>query len=384
MKKLMLVGGGLLLLPALVLLTGRFQPAAAQEGEPPTAPAPGLVEEGLLTNQACLACHSTQGMTTTFPNGDELYLTINPEAYAESVHGIQGLACVQCHTDITAFPHPPMAAASRREYALERYRASCVECHPNMYDETLDSVHQKALAAGNNKAAVCTDCHGSHYVQSPHQPISRSSQMCEHCHSEIYDLYHASVHGAALIDEGNPDVPSCVDCHGVHHLEGPSRYATFHLHSPELCADCHNDPALMAKYGLSADVYDTYLSDFHGTTVTLFQQITPDQPTDKAVCVDCHGVHSMRSVDDPESQVMQANILATCQRCHPDATANFPASWLGHYRPDPTHAPIVYFVDLFYKILIPTVLGAMVLFNLTDLGRKVADHVRRPKEQGHE
>jgi hypothetical protein len=252
-----------------------------------------------------------------------------------------------------------------------------------MYEQTLDSVHQQALAAGNTEAAICTDCHGSHYVQPPDEPLSRSSQMCEQCHSEIYDLYHSSVHGSALIDEGNPDVPSCIDCHGVHNLEGPSRYATFHLESPEICADCHNDPALMEKYGLNADVYETYLSDFHGTTVSLFQRTTPDQPVDTAVCVDCHGVHDMQSVDNPESRVIQQNVLETCQRCHPDATTDFPASWLGHYQPDPDNAPIVFFVDLFYKILIPAVLGAMVVFNLTDLGRTLVGRIRGGKEQSH-
>jgi hypothetical protein len=354
------------------------EPVDEPAAEP--TPAPGPQEAGIVNNETCLACHATQGMTTELPNGDVLYLTIDAEGYAESVHGVQGYACVQCHTDITGFPHPAVQAESRREFALERYRESCVQCHPDMYEQTLDSVHQKALAAGNDEAAICTDCHGSHYVQSPHEPLSASSQMCDKCHSEIYDLYHASVHGSALIDEGNPDVPSCIDCHGVHSLEGPSRYATFHLRSPEICADCHNDPTLMAKYGLNADVYETYLSDFHGATVVLFQETTPDQPTDKAVCVDCHGVHDIQSVDDPESRVIKANVLETCQRCHPDATANFPASWLGHYQPDPEKAPIVYFVNLFYKILIPAVLGGMVVFNLTDLGRSVVARIRGRKE----
>jgi hypothetical protein len=100
--------------------------------------------------------------------------------------------------------------------------------------------------------------------------------------------------------------------------------------------------------------------------------------------VDCHGVHDIESVDDPESRVIKANVLETCQRCHPDATTNFPASWLGHYRPDPEKAPIVYFVNLFYKILIPAVLGGMVLFNLTDLGRSVVGRIRGRNEQDHD
>jgi hypothetical protein len=79
----------------------------------------------------------------------------------------------------------------------------------------------------------------------------------------------------------------------------------------------------------------------------------------------------MRSVDDPESSVIKQNLLRTCQRCHPDATDNFPDSWLSHYPPSRDHSPLVYLVDLFYKILIPAVIGAMVVFNLTDISKHI-------------
>ncbi len=102
--------------------------------------------------------------------------------------------------------------------------------------------------------------------------------------------------------------------------KGRRTAATFHLFSPEICAKCHADKELMGRYGLSADVFDTYVSDFHGTTVELFQKTAPDQQTNKPVCIDCHGVHDMKSVDDPESTVIKANLLKTCQKCHPDAT----------------------------------------------------------------
>ena len=45
---------------------------------------------------------------------------------------------------------------------------------------------------------------------------------------------------------------------------------------------------------------------------------------------------------------------------------------------------MVYFVDLFYKILIPGVLGFMVLFNITDIGRSIVDRLKRRGEQDHD
>jgi hypothetical protein len=87
------------------------------------------------------------------------------------------------------------------------------------------------------------------------------------------------------------------------------------------------------------------------------------------VCIDCHGVHAIRAADDSESSVFRANILATCQRCHPDAEENFPTAWLSHYIPEPGAATLVFAVTLFYRILIPVVIGAMLLYVLFNFGR---------------
>jgi hypothetical protein len=137
----------------------------------------------------------------------------------------------------------------------------------------------------------------------------------------------------------------------------------------------------MAEYDISTNVFDTYISDFHGTTVLLFEEVAPDQETNKPVCIDCHGVHDMRMVDDPESRVMKENLLATCQRCHPDASANFPSSWLSHYEPNAETTPAVFFVNLFYRILIPGTIGGMVVFVASDAYRRIAS---RRKERSDE
>lgn len=337
-------------------------------------------------NAACLACHGQPGMQTTLPSGETLYLTVDPEVYNNSVHGARGQACIDCHPDVEVANHPKGEAAweelgvsTRRDLSLKLYRVACIHCHPDPYDLSLDGVHQKALAAGDVNAAICTDCHGTHNIGVPDQPRSRTSRMCERCHSEIFELYKASVHGEALIGEGNPEVPSCTDCHHVHCMESPATCA-FRLFSPQICAECHADQELMAKYGISTEVFETYVADFHGTTVVLFEKLAPDQETNKPVCIDCHGVHDMRHVNDPESTVIKENLLTTCRKCHPDATANFPTSWIGHYPPSPEVSPLVYFVRLFYTIFIPAVLAVMVVFVATGAVRRI---VNLRKEHHH-
>ncbi len=330
-----------------------------------------------IDTDTCLACHDTPGFQTELESGEPLYLTVDSVIYAASTHGRLGYACVQCHTNISGFPHDPITVDTRRDFSLELY-TSCAKCHEDKYDATLDSVHAKALAAGNKEAAICTDCHGMHNVGPPDIPRSNIPHICERCHSEIYNAYQESIHGSALIGEGNPDVPTCIDCHGVHNIKGPSN-SEFHLFSPLICADCHANDELMERYGISTDVFETYISDFHGTTVTLFEATAPDQETNKPVCIDCHGVHDMKKVDDPESRVMKENLLATCQKCHPDATADFPDSWLGHYLPSAQNNPLVYFVEIFYKIFIPVVLIPMTFFVIIDFRRRIINHRRKEK-----
>jgi len=67
---------------------------------------------------------------------------------------------------------------------------------------------------------------------------------------------------------------------------------------------------------------------------------------------------------------VKANLLATCQKCHPAATENFPDSWLSHYIPARDRAPVVYWARLAYNILIPGVVGGMALFVGTDFVRR--------------
>jgi predicted CXXCH cytochrome family protein len=234
------------------------------------------------------------------------------------------------------------------------------------------------LAAGNENAPTCMDCHNPH-TQPPIEEVSKVNfaQVCAQCHNGIYEEYTTSVHGAALL-EGNQDVPGCVDCHGVHSIADPTT-AEFRNSSIYMCANCHTDESIMGKYDLSTAVLDTYVADFHGTTVTIFEETEPGQLTNKAVCYDCHGIHNILSVTDPNKGIaVKENMLLACQKCHPDATTNFPDSWLSHYRPDREKFPIVYYVDLFYKIFIPVVLGGMAIFVLSDIYFRIRSRFQKP------
>ena len=68
------------------------------------------------------------------------------------------------------------------------------------------------------------------------------------------------------------------------------------------------------------------------------------------------------ATNDPQKGLqIKENLLDRCQVCHPDASENFPTAWLSHYIPSPQNYPIVYWVNIFYSIFIPTVLGGMAI-----------------------
>ncbi len=363
-------------LAALVTVaTVRVSPVdAASALQPVTEPA----SQSKPTNDYCLSCHSQPGLTKSLPSGETLSLYIDPNLFVHAVHNEENMVCVDCHANISTFPHPDFKANTLRDVTLQLY-VSCQKCHADQYNKTLDSVHEKALAGGNTNAAVCTDCHNPHQQTRLIDPqtgqLSQDArlqipQTCARCHSTIYNAYKDSVHGAALTQYGNLDVPTCIDCHGVHNIQSPTS-AEFRNNTPQLCAKCHTDPQIMNKYGISTQVLNTYVADFHGTTVTLFEQVSPDTPTNKPVCTDCHGVHDISNVNDPTTGIaIKKNLLLKCQQCHPNATANFPDAWMSHYVASPQKYALVYYVNLFYKIFIPTVIGGMLIFVVTDFIRR--------------
>lgn len=361
-------------LATVLAATGDPDPAVAQSDQPEEQ----ATEQALdprWDNDYCFGCHDAPGFQTELPSGEVFPLDVPREVFDDSVHGELGLSCVLCHSDITPYPHAPLEIESTREFTVGTF-ALCTTCHDEQYSATHDNVHAAALADGNIEAPVCADCHGAHDIQRHSSRATAIQETCRNCHFDIYNLYAESVHGAALFEEDNTDVPTCTDCHGVHDVSGPAQ-SGFHLFSPEICAGCHEDQELMGRYDISTDVFDTYVADFHGSTVLIFEELFPDQETNKPVCIDCHGVHNIASADNPESQTFRANLLATCQRCHPDATENFPTAWLSHYRPSVASAPLVFLVDLFYEIVIPLAIGLAIVWVILDFFRMRADRRRR-------
>jgi hypothetical protein len=344
----------------------------------------------------CLGCHSNPDMLGRFADGKTMSLYYDPQEHEGSDH-IDG--CRSCHDAQHDYPHKnsqdqscdvchaqffggnseraPVfeitAYADERAVSME-INASCHKCHQEKFQEITDSEHVRVLERGNRYAPICVDCHGSHNITSPNEPRTRVAEMCSKCHMSVYTTYETSVHGEALA-QANPDVPTCSNCHGSHVVEGTT-HIDFRADSIGLCGSCHADKRLMNQYGISTNVFQTYLDDFHGRTAVSSHN-AGEVKIEKATCYDCHGVHNIQSHENELSSVYPANLQKTCQQCHAEVGITFPQAWLSHYAPTWENTPLLFGITSIYKTLIPALLTVMGLYILIDVRRRVADRLKK-------
>lgn len=326
-----------------------------------------ISREGYKNSEYCLGCHSNQ-LTMSFKDGQQQSVQISPEMLKTSVHS--KLYCTDCHFGFSPDEHPQRSFRSKRDYSISASE-SCRRCHFDKYTKTLESIHYATLSQGNLNAPVCVDCHGAHAISQTGKERTASAKRCENCHGNIYAIYSKSVHGNALFNEHNQDVPVCADCHRAHNIIDPRTF-DYREKIPQMCGNCHANKELMNKYGLSTAVVNSYLQDFHGVTLKLYtKQNAADKLTLKpiAVCVDCHGIHDITATTGPSASIVKANLVKRCRKCHPDAGENFPDSWISHYKPSLKKAPLVYLINLTYTVFIPFMMVGLILQILLHIWR---------------
>jgi hypothetical protein len=235
-------------------------------------------------------------------------------------------------------------------YEVSEAALGCLNCHGQQYLGTVQVaggerkdlyISTDAYAESAHAMLPCNSCHVGFSHDNPHQMVvnaeffaETASEACRNCHDDQYEMFKQSYHGAlgpGGVKDGVP-APTCVDCHGNHQVR---EVATLEYRQDiqAICGDCHG-----GRTG-------TYLDTYHGKAITLGREAS-------ATCVDCHGDHSILPSSDPESTLSQANILETCQKCHPKASQGF-TTFLVHIQPTSTDAPLVVFgVAWFYLLLI--------------------------------
>ena len=380
--------------------------------------------EQKLKNEDCLTCHSDSTLTKD-ENGKKVSLYVDEARLKHSIHASmfscvdchkdvkslvhetppQKITCVQCHSDAQdAYAHSTHAKAGKGGSAPA---ANCEDCHGGVHEIVAaddakspvnhanipatcgrchgqkflmesngvsaqpfisyqESVHGRATEKGSTKAAVCTDCHGSHKILAANDDQSSIAKFnvpntCGKCHTAIEQTFNQSAHGQAIA-RGNGQSPSCTDCHGIHSIKAhadPNSPVSDKNLSRDTCARCHEGVRLSREFGLPGNRVSSYMDSYHGLASEGGSVVA-------ANCSSCHGVHNILPSSDPHSTINKANLNATCGKCHKGATQKFTLTRVhledGNH-PKDIGSIVTRWVRIVYVVLILVVIGAMFLHN---------------------
>lgn len=346
-----------------------------------------------FANADCLDCHTDPSNKRVVHGQAEAMQLFPTNGFAKSVHS--ALDCIDCHDSIKELQHDknvsPPNCGSCHEKEVKEYSSSihgmshkmgasgaaqcwdchgghqivpvkhadspvfklnlpatCAKCHsntnltkeyqiefPEAASQYMDSIHGRALLKmGLIVAPSCNDCHGAHGIKrnvDRDSPIHHANvaKTCGKCHVKVEEIYDKSVHGQ-LLAKGDKRGPVCIDCHSAHQIE-PPKNGHFKTASDQRCGKCHQDRL------------EHYQETYHGKAMALGK---PNVAADVAACYDCHGHHDVLPPSNPASLLSTNNILATCQKCHPGATAKF-TEYRPHANPlDKTNYPMLHVVFL--------------------------------------
>jgi len=329
-------------------------------------------------------------------------LSCHPEktTVKSSIHGV--LACADCHTAITSFPHPDKptpvdcaschssnaAALSQSVHAVPG-GATCLSCHggahsilpakdpqstiypsnlprtcgachgnaetakkvgsPEPYSLYMDSVHGFALTKdGLLVAANCASCHGSHGILKSSDPKSKTNranipETCGTCHGGPLRDFSSGIHGQMLA-AGAEEGPVCTSCHTAHQITKVGG-VEWQMKTTATCGGCHKDELA------------TYRDTFHAQVSALgYQQV--------ARCWDCHDHHGILPASDPKSTIAPAQLISTCGKCHAGANAGFVKYDPHADSHDVVHYPALHYSAVFMNLLLASVLGFFVLHTI--------------------
>ncbi|MBI3644694.1 MAG: hypothetical protein HY233_01825 [Acidobacteriales bacterium] len=338
-----------------------------------------------MADADCLRCHNDERLKAA----DGRSMFVRTVEVAGSRHA--KVSCSQCHSGVNASRVRPCETITGK--------VDCSSCHEEIGQQYQRSRHGQLLVAGDANAPNCKECHGTHHVLGRHDPESVTfptnvPKLCGRCHREgqkaavryigrqheIIQHYTESIHGKGLLKSGLTVTATCTNCHTAHLVlprsdpdstvnpkNVPATCGTCHhgiqeqfvqsVHSAlvtktdkemPVCSDCHSAHSIRRtdETGFKLDIMDkcgrcheeiarTYFDTYHGKVSRLGY-------TKTAKCYDCHGAHDILRVADPRSHLSRANVVATCQKCHANATRRF-AGYLTHAtHHDPKKYPFLF------------------------------------------
>jgi len=184
--------------------------------------------------------------------------------YMDSIHGYavsqEGLLvaanCESCHGSHHVLSHTnPLSPTFKTAIP-----ATCGKCHAGILTQYMTGIHGQAMASGNQKAPVCTDCHTAHTIVRP--TMAQSTPVCGSCHQAQLSTYRDTFHSQVSNLGSYVEVARCSDCHGEHEILPASdpRSPVNPANLVKTCGRCHqNANAGFVKYEPHANPHNRRL-----------------------------------------------------------------------------------------------------------------------------
>ena len=290
----------------------------------------GLFKRGLTVTAVCTNCHTPHNVL--------------PHTNAKSSIHRDNIAktCMQCHSQIEQVPlkvirgelwekQPNLIPACIDCHSPHKIRRVfytdtmddkfCMTCHSNPalvreQNGHIDSLFvdtKELMNSAHANRIECVKCHVN--VSHAKYPVCKDSGPvdCSNCHAEEGSQYQINIHGK-LFEQGDPNAPTCGDCHGQHLIKSKSDLDSpiFSRNIPQLCGNCHREGkrAAVRYLGKEKDIIKHYTMSIHGKGLLESGLVVT------AVCTSCHTAHLTFPASDPRSSVNPQNISETCGNCH--------------------------------------------------------------------
>jgi len=205
-------------------------------------------------------------------------------------------SCIECHSQLDDELKAPAASFAADVHA--EYGLSCKDCHGGNPDkDDVDLAKDKSFKGSPKRSQIpqfCGGCHSDAVAMRAYNPSLRTDQL---------SLYGTSRHGQ-LLKSGDTKAAVCTDCHGVHGIQSAKfpKSPTFPWNIPQTCGRCHADKSFMEGYRIPTDQLDDYKASVHAKA--LFEKKDLSAP----VCNDCHGNHGAY----PPSVTSVASVCRQC------------------------------------------------------------------------
>ena len=233
-------------------------------------------------------------------------------------------ACIAIAAIVVMLATPHAAAAAPAPVVAQQGDSiyGCVICHA-------DKRRSFGVGVHSERGIRCHDCHGGDTEAYEIAPAHRGRflgtptkletiELCSECHADPNQMrqfglaadqlaeFRTSRHGQLLLGQRNNDAPTCTDCHNAHLILPPedARSEVHPTNIPATCGRCHEDEALMGRYGIPADQFELYREGAHG--VGVFEKHNFAAPT----CIGCHGSHAAL----PPQVTQTADVCGHCHR----------------------------------------------------------------------